>query len=116
MTSCGSTLFRIVAGLAFAAIVRCPRPHPNNKITDSKSINGSNLPIEIFQFSECSSNDWRADRLGATEVIRPGQSRVFDMFDGIRSCCRDMRAKFANGVTREQMNIDVCRAAEWVLR
>ena len=27
-------------------------------------INGSNTPIETFQYSECSSNDWRADRLG----------------------------------------------------
>ena len=105
----------LIAGLAFAAVAAVAPAAAQQQDYRIAVINGSNLPIEIFQFSECSSNDWRADRLGATEVIRPGQSRVFDMFDGIRSCCRDMPAKFANGATREQMNIDVCRAAEWVV-
>lgn len=109
-------VFRLLTGLALAAIVLVTPAAAQQQDYRLAVINSSNLPIEVFQFSECSSNDWRADRLGATEIIRPGQSRVFDMFDGIRSCCRDMRAKFANGATREQMNIDVCRASEWVVR
>ena len=109
-------VFRIVTGLAFAAIVLATPAAAQQQDYRLQVVNGANQPIEVFQYSECSSNDWRADRLGATEVIRPGQSRVFDMFDGIRSCCRDMRAKFANGATREQMNVDVCRASEWVVR
>lgn len=79
-------------------------------------INGTGATIEYFNYSECRSNDWRGDRLGANEVIRPGASRHFDMYDGIRECCRDMRAKFTNGATRERMGVNVCSESEWIVR
>jgi len=64
---------------------------------------------------DCDDTD-AAIRLGATEVIGAGASRVFDMYDGIRDCCRDLKAKFSNGVARERMNVNVCRESEWVVR
>jgi len=79
-------------------------------------INGTNTDIEYFYYSECSTNNWLGDRLGANEVISPGAQRVFDMYDGIRDCCRDMRAKLANGAARERMNVNVCRESEWYVR
>ena len=105
----------IFAGLAVAAFVSIT-PAAAQQDYRMAVINGSNVPIEVFQYSECSSNDWRADRLGSTEVIRPGASKVFDMYDGIRDCCRDMKAKFGNGVARERMNVNVCQESEWTVR
>jgi len=104
------------AGLVLAAFVSISSAAAQQQDYRMAVINGSNVPIETFQFSECSSNDWRADRLGATEVIGAGASRVFDMYDGIRDCCRDLKAKFSNGAARERMNVNVCREAEWVVR
>lgn len=104
------------AGLVLAAFVSISSAGAQQQDYRMAVINGSNVPIETFQFSECSSNDWRADRLGATEVIGAGASRVFDMYDGIRDCCRDLKAKFSNGAARERMNVNVCREAEWVVR
>jgi hypothetical protein len=104
------------AGLLLAALVSISPAAAQQEDYRMAVINGSNIPIETFQFSECSSNDWRADRLGATEVIGAGASRVFDMYDGIRDCCRDLKAKFSNGVARERMNVNVCRESEWVVR
>ena len=78
------------AGLLLAALVSISPAAAQQEDYRMAVINGSNIPIETFQFSECSSNDWRADRLGATEVIGAGASRVFDMYDGIRDCCRDL--------------------------
>jgi hypothetical protein len=78
--------------------------------------NGTNTDIEYFYYSECRTNNWLGDRLGSNEVIRPGTKRVFDMFDGVRDCCRDMRAKFINGAARERMNVNVCRESEWYVQ
>lgn len=78
--------------------------------------NGTNTDIEFFYYSECRTNNWLGDRLGSNEVIRPGAKRVFDMYDGIRDCCRDMRAKFTNGAARERMNVNVCRESEWYVQ
>ena len=104
------------AALVLAAFVSISPAAAQQQDYRMAVINGSNTPIETFQFSECSSNDWRADRLGATEVIGAGASRVFDMYDGIRDCCRDLKAKFSNGVARERMNVNVCRESEWMGR
>lgn len=79
-------------------------------------VNGTGAAIEIINFSECRSNNWRGDRLGPNEVIPPGASRYFDMYDGIGDCCRDMRAKFANGAARERMGVNVCSESQWIVR
>jgi hypothetical protein len=105
----------IFGGLALAALV-CIGPAAAQQDYRMAVINGTSVPIEVLQYSECSSNDWRADRLGSTEVIGPGASKVFDMYDGIRDCCRDMKAKLSNGAARERMNVDVCRESEWTVR
>lgn len=106
---------RALAGLALAGFVWAS-PAAAQQDYRMQIINGSNTAIEFFYFSECSANNWLNDRLGSNEVIGPGQSKVFNMYDGIPDCCRDMRAKFSNGVTREQMGVNVCRASEWVVR
>jgi hypothetical protein len=108
-------ILRVIAGLICGSFVAIA-PSLAQQDYRMAVINGGSVPIETFQYSECSSNDWRADRLGATEVISPGASRVFDMYDGIRDCCRDMKAKFSNGVARERMNVNVCRETEWMVR
>jgi hypothetical protein len=109
-----ATTHRLSIGLAVAALF----PIGSAAAQDYRMVvtNGTNLPIEYFYYSECRMNNWLGDRLGSNEVISPGGSRVFDMFDSIRDCCRDMRAKFTNGQTREKMNVNVCREADWVVR
>ena len=107
-------ILRQIAGAGLAALLAvAPATAQDYGMT---IINGTNTTIEFFYFSECSHNDWLRDRLGNNEVIRPGQRRHFDMYDGVRDCCRDMRAKFTNGATRDKMNVNVCREAEWVVR
>jgi hypothetical protein len=74
--------------------------------------NHTGTAIEYFRFTGCRA-PWGPDRLGSTEVIQPGASRHFDMYIGIRDCCRDMRAEFVNGGVREWLDVDVCREAKW---
>jgi hypothetical protein len=108
------TVLRAVAGFGFAAFIAVsPGAAQDYRMVIT---NGTNTDIEYFYYSECSANNWLADRLGSNEVIRPGGKRVFDMFDGIRDCCRDMRAKFTNGAARERMNVNVCRESEWYVQ
>ena len=78
--------------------------------------NDTDVPLEYFYFSECGTNNWGKDRLGAREVIAPSGRRLFDMYDGINDCCRDMRAMFTTGATRQRLGVDVCRGGEWVIR
>lgn len=74
--------------------------------------NNTGTAIEYFRFTACRA-PWGPDRLGRTEVIEPGASRFFDMYIGIRDCCRDMRAEFVNGAVRERFDVDVCRESRW---
>ncbi len=74
--------------------------------------NNTGTAIQIVRFTACRS-PWGPDRLGSTEVIPPGASRHFDMYIGIRDCCRDMRAEFMNGAVRERMDFDVCKESRW---
>ena len=107
-------MLRLIGALSFAVLAATsPTSAQDYGIV---VVNGTSTPIEFFYFSECRMNDWLRDRLGANEVIRPGQSRHFDMYDGVRDCCRDMRAKFTNGAVRDRMGVDVCRESEWVVR
>ena len=79
-------------------------------------INDTGTTIEYFYYSACRDTNWGPDRLGRQEVIRDRQSRFFDMHDGIRNCCRDMRAKLVNGATRQRMGVDVCSETQWLVR
>jgi hypothetical protein len=74
--------------------------------------NNTGTAIQVFRFTACRA-PWGPDRLGSTEVIAPGASRHFDMSIGIRDCCRDLRAEFANGAVRERMDFDVCKESRW---
>jgi hypothetical protein len=79
-------------------------------------INETGTTIEYFYYSACRDQNWGRDRLGNNEVIQNRQSRFFDMSDGIRSCCRDIRAKLVNGASRQRMNVDVCVEHQWVVQ
>ena len=109
------TTFGFFAGLTLAAIFSINHAAAQQDYRIGV-INGTNVAIEYFHYSGCRTNDWLGDRLGSNEVINPGASRVFDMYDGIGDCCRDMQAKFSNGVVRERMGVNVCRESEWVVR
>ena len=74
--------------------------------------NNTGTAIQVFRFTACRA-PWGPDRLGSTEIIAPGASKYFDMYIGIRDCCRDMRAEFANGAVRERMDFDVCKEPRW---
>lgn len=79
-------------------------------------LNATGGMIEYFYYSECRTDSWHGDRLGRSEVIAPGARRMFDMYDNIADCCRDMRAKFSNGATRHWMGVNVCRESAWIVR
>jgi hypothetical protein len=78
--------------------------------------NATDVALEYFYFSGCGTNNWGRDRLGTREVIASGARRLFDMHDGNSDCCRDMRAVFITGATRQRLGVDVCKVSEWVVR
>lgn len=104
-----------VAGLAALAVLVGPAAAQQRQYPFAV-INDTDAPIEYFYFSACDANNWRSDRLGAREVIAPGARRRFNMHDGIRDCCRDMRATLATGAARQKLGVDVCRETQWVVQ
>src|ERR1041384_6937640 len=102
------------AGLAILAL-RAPVAAQTNDY-GLNVINDTEATIEYFYFSACRDPNWGEDRLGRTEVIRPGASRFISMHDGIPSCCRDMRVKFDGGQTRQRMGVNVCTEWQWVVK
>jgi len=111
MRACAVKLSVCVVLAALSGPAEAQRPDYRLTVTNNTSI-----PLEYFYFSECSTNNWGKDRLGAKEVIEPGRRRVFDMHDGIADCCRDMRVMFTTGATRQRLGVDVCRESEWIVR
>ena len=79
-------------------------------------INETEAPIQAIHFSSCRDQNWGDDRLGANEVIAPKASRFFNMHDGIADCCRDVLARFANGVQKQRKALNVCQVYEWEVR
>jgi hypothetical protein len=106
----------ILAGVALAAALFTGVKSASAQDYGINIINDTGTTIEYFYYSACRDNNWGPDRLGRQEVIRDRQSRFFDMHDGIRNCCRDMRAKLVNGATRQRMGVDVCSESQWVVR
>ena len=72
---------------------------------------GRDTVLALFA-SRCEERNWGSDRLGANEVIGPGQKRAFNFSDG-SSCCFDLRARFKDNAKRDLMNVDVCRLTHW---
>jgi hypothetical protein len=107
---------RIIAGAGLAVLALAGPAAAQGRDYGINIINDSGMTIEYFYFSECRDPNWGPDRLGRSEVIRDRASRFFDMYDGIRNCCRDMRAKFTNGASRQRMNVDVCTESQWIVR
>ncbi len=106
----------ILAGVALSAALFAGAKAASAQDYGINIINDTGTTIEYFYYSACRDNNWGPDRLGNQEVIRDRQSRFFDMQDGLRNCCRDMRAKLVNGATRQRMGVDVCRESQWVVR
>jgi hypothetical protein len=106
----------ILVGVALSAVLFAGAKSASAQDYGINVFNDTGTTIEYFYFSACRDNNWGPDRLGRQEVIRDRRSRFFDMFDGIRSCCRDMRAKLINGATRQRMGVDVCSESQWIVR
>ena len=106
----------MVAGIGLAAFALASPATAQQRDYGINIINDTGTTIEYFYYSACRDNNWGPDRLGSQEVIRDRQSRFMDMYDGIRGCCRDMRAKLTNGAARQRMGVDVCVEHQWVVR
>jgi hypothetical protein len=106
----------IIAALGLAAMTLTGPATAQNRDYGINVVNDTGTTIEYLYYSACRDQNWGPDRLGSQEVIRDRQSRFVDMYDGIRSCCRDMRAKLVNGASRQRMNVDVCTEHQWVVR
>ena len=111
------TIFRILAVATLASMpvlwsasAQQPKDH-RIAIT-----NGTDTPIEYFYFAACGASEWGKDRLGAKEIIEPGERRQFSTRASGADCCHDMRAKMSTGATFQKLAVDVCREPEWVVR
>lgn len=103
---------RILPAAGLAALIALGPAQAQQQDYGITVYNRTNTPIEYFRFTTCGA-PWGPDRLGANEVIQSRSSRHFDMFIGIRECCRDMRAEFVNGAVRERFDVDVCIESKW---
>jgi hypothetical protein len=109
-------IFKLLAGAFLLVLLSYPPAGAQRRDYRVMVVNDTNFAVEYFYFSRCATNDWGHDRLGRREIIDPGGQRVFDMYDGIDDCCRDMRAVFASQAARQRLGVDVCRESKWVLR
>src|SRR5262245_23705288 len=107
---------RALAGLGLAALLVAGPAAAQQRDYGITVVNGTGVPIEFFPFSSVRAINWFNDRLGSNEVIQPGGSRYFNMYDAVRHCCRDMKATFANKAFRTWMNVDVCSVSQWVVQ
>ena len=80
--------------------------------------NDGTEPLHAVHATSCDVKDWGRDRLGATEVIPPGQKKVFDfgLGDTSRNCCFDLRAVYASGVQINRFDVNVCRELRWIVK
>jgi len=106
----------LIAGLCLAALGLAGPASALLNDHGINIINESNAPIQAIHFSSCKDQNWGDDRLGANEVIAPKASRFFNMHDGIPDCCRDVLARFANGVQKQRKALNACQVYEWVVQ
>jgi tetratricopeptide (TPR) repeat protein len=81
---------------------------PQNGIQNFVMRNRSSKVIERVYISASTNDNWGDDRLGRTEVIRPGGSYSFN-FTGFSECLFDIKVAFADGSTGEKRNVNLCR-------
>lgn len=79
--------------------------------------NDGNKIIDVVRSSPCRAEEFGANKLGASERILPGESRLFDMSDGFKNdCCRDLRVVFQGGQMVSWWKVDVCKEGGWRVR
>jgi tetratricopeptide (TPR) repeat protein len=83
---------------------------PQNGIQNFVMRNRSSKVIERVYISASTDDNWGSDRLGRTEVIRPGGSYTFN-FTGFSECLFDIKVDFADGSTGEKRNVNLCRVS-----
>ncbi len=106
----------LLAGVALAALGLAGPAAALRNDHGVNIINDTDEAIQAVHFSACKDPNWGPDRLGTTEVIPPKAGRFFSMHDGVADCCRDILARFANGVARQRKAVNVCEEYEWVVR
>lgn len=78
--------------------------------------NNGRVAIEYLYGSSSRTDGWGSDWLGSNQVLRPGQSYVFDFQDGTRNRYYDFKAVFTNGREVTRMQVDVCSESSWNVR
>jgi hypothetical protein len=108
--------FRICAAVALAVALAASPVMAQQKELRLIVINGTGVAIEYFYFAGCGGGEWGRDRLGAKELIEPGARRSFSFRISTGKCCHDLRAKLHTGASRQKLNADLCRDAEWIVQ
>jgi hypothetical protein len=70
--------------------------------------NNTDTTIERVYISPNNDDGWGPDRLGRTQVIRPGNSHRFN-FTGFDECVFDIKVVFADGTNTEKRDVDLCQ-------
>jgi hypothetical protein len=70
--------------------------------------NNTSTTIERVYISTNDDNNWGPDRLGRTQVIRPGASHRFN-FTGFDECIFDIKVVFADGDESQKRGVDLCQ-------
>jgi hypothetical protein len=70
--------------------------------------NNTGTTIERVYISSNNDDNWGPDRLGRTQVIRPGASHRFN-FTGFDECVFDIKVVFSDGDKSEKRGVDLCQ-------
>lgn len=90
-----------------------PLPDLNRRIVVA---NVGDETLDNFYATACSVNTWGRDLLGAKEVIEKGKKRMFDLDDGTRNCCFDLRVVYRNKVQINRLGVDACTESQWTVK
>ena len=77
-------------------------------------VNNSGQTISFLRGSPTSDQNWGADRI-PTLTLSAGQATIVDFNDNNGECRYDLQATFADGTTREQRDVNICRVSEWIV-
>jgi hypothetical protein len=70
--------------------------------------NNTSTTIERVYISSNNDDNWGRDRLGRTQVIRPGNSHRFN-FTGFDECVFDIKVVFSDGDESEKRGVNLCQ-------